>query len=446
MIMSVRCGIALALVLGAVAPVWAQSARAISLEEAVQLAVDHAPRLAEARARESAAASTVTAREAARRPTLTAATGYLRTNHVEEFGLPQAGGGTRIIFPDIPDNYRLRAELGVPLLTGGRVEGLLEAARADTRAVAADRRVVEQEVRLEVIRSYWSVVTAQEQVRVLTQALARADASVSDVKARVEAGVLPPNDLLSAQAQRARQNVRLIESRNAAAVMEMDLARLIGEDIGRPLTLTSAVDRPLAGIAVLGDPTADRLVALARERRAERDGLTERQAGLRSAAAAALAALRPQVFGVAAVEPARPNPRFVPRVEDWRTSWDLGVNLTWPLFDGGRARAEHASTLAQADAVGHRLRDFDARVALEVRQRLLDLESGRAALTASSEAVAAAAEARRVVEERFRAGVATSTDVLDAQLALLEAELEGTRLAATLRVAEARLLRAVGAL
>jgi len=83
-------------------------------------------------------------------------------------------------------------------------------------------------------------------------------------------------------------------------------------------------------------------------------------------------------------------------------------------------------------------------VSLEVRQRVLDMDSGRAALAASAEAVAAAAEARRVVEERFRAGVATSTDVLDAQLALLEAELEGTRLAATLRLAEARLMRAVG--
>ena len=65
-----------------------------------------------------------------------------------------------------------------------------------------------------------------------------------------------------------------------------------------------------------------------------------------------------------------------------------------------------------------------------MRQRVLDVESGRAAIAASDEAVTAAAEARRVVEERFRAGVATSTDVLDAQVALLEAELERTRLAA----------------
>jgi hypothetical protein len=42
-------------------------------------------------------------------------------------------------------------------------------------------------------------------------------------------------------------------------------------------------------------------------------------------------------------------------------------------------------------------------------------------------------------------GVATSTEVLDAQLVLLEAQLERTALAATLRLAEARLLRSVDA-
>ena len=94
--------------------------------------------------------------------------------------------------------------------------------------------------------------------------------------------------------------------------------------------------------------------------------------------------------------------------------------------------------------MGHRLEEFDAQLAMEVRQRLLDLDSTRAALEATSEYVSAAAEARRVVGERFTAGVATSTDVLDAQVALLQAELERTQMAAALRISEARLLRAVG--
>jgi outer membrane protein TolC len=154
--------------------------------------------------------------------------------------------------------------------------------------------------------------------------------------------------------------------------------------------------------------------------------------------------LRPYITGVAAVEPARPNMRFVPPTDSWRTSWTLGINVTWPLFDSGRSKAESFALASGADAVDARRRELQDLLALEVRQRLLDLESGKAALAASGEAVTAATEARRVVEERFRAGVATNTEVLDAQLALLDAQVEQTRIQASLRMSEARLVRAVG--
>jgi outer membrane protein TolC len=48
------------------------------------------------------------------------------------------------------------------------------------------------------------------------------------------------------------------------------------------------------------------------------------------------------------------------------------------------------------------------------------------------------------VQERFAAGVATSTDLLDAQVALLQAELDRTRALANARLASARLDRALG--
>ena len=100
--------------------------------------------------------------------------------------------------------------------------------------------------------------------------------------------------------------------------------------------------------------------------------------------------------------------------------------------------------VAQADALGYRLKEFDQLLQLDIRQRLLDFESHQAALAASDEAVTAAAEARRVIEQRFAAGVATSTDVLDAQLDLVEAEVERSRLQVQLRLDEARLIRALG--
>ncbi len=418
----------------------------LTLEEAITRAVEHAPRLAEARARQAAASSVVAARQAAAAPSLIASTGYLRTNHVDEFGIPQPNGSTRILFPDIPDNYRTRAELGVPLLTSGRTQSAVEAARSEVRAIEADAKASAADIRLDASRAYWTLVMARERVKVLEAGLARMDAWVTDVQAGVTAGVLPPNDVLSAQAQHARDRVQLIQARGAASVVELDLARLIGLELGQPIAVVTPVDQPIRGSADAAGQPITVLVNRALESRAERTGLQERQAGFRSAADAALATTWPLVTGVAAVEPSRPNQRFVPRTDQWQTSWDLGINVTWSLWDGGRAKADRAASLAQAQAVGHRLSDLDAQIAVEIRHRLLDLESGRAALLAATEAVTAATEARRVIGERFNAGVATPTDVLGAQNALLQAELELTQISATLRLGEARLLRAIGGL
>src|SRR5207244_2404216 len=121
--------------------------------------------------------------------------------------------------------------------------------------------------------------------------------------------VSPPNDVLTAQAQRAHQNVQLIQARNSASLAELDLARLIGADLGQTITASSPVDQPLIGSAAAIALPVEALMARARESRSERVGLQDRQASLRSSAAAALAGTKPQIGGVAAVEPSRPNQR-----------------------------------------------------------------------------------------------------------------------------------------
>ena len=295
-------------------------------------------------------------------------------------------------------------------------------------------------------QAYWAIGTAREGVRVLEQAVARSEAWVREVGARVDAGVLPPNDVATARAQRAR--------RPGAPDPGAATARGIRTPIWRASSAPRRATRFELGDAVRSHASrrsatsiaagTDALVKRALEQRPERAGFDERQSALRSSSEAARAAVKPQLSGLAAVEPARPNPLFIPRSDQWRMSWNLGVQATWTIWDGGRAQAEAAATEAQAQAVGHRRQQFDEMVAFEVRQRMGDVASGRAALAASDEAVAAALEAHRVLQERFDAGVATPTDVFDAQLARLDAELERVRLQAALRLSEARLLRALG--
>jgi outer membrane protein len=413
----------------------------LTLEDAIARGLANSQRLAELDAREAAAAASEAGRRAAGLPTVSLLGGYMRTNHVDEFSVIQPGPPARVqvVYPDIPDTYRARIDLQWPIYTGGRLGALERAARAEREASGADLEAARADLRLEITRAFWALVTARETEEVVAGALAGMDAHVNDLRSRLEQGLIPPNDLLSADAQRSRQRVLAVEAANTRRVVEADLRRLMGEEHAGPFEPAVRLDAPRLPAA-----PADELIRQAREGRPEREALEARTAAARAREEAAAASRKPQVAMNGGYDYASPNPRFFPRSDRWEDSWDVGVNLSWTLWDGGRRAAERAEAAASTRAIESRMGEFDRSVAFEVRQRRLELESSHAAIAAADDGVRAATEALRVVRERFNAGVVTSTDVLDAEVARLQAALDRTRALAGARLAEARLRRAVG--
>ena len=410
----------------------------LSLEDAQARALAASHRLAEARARQQGAEAVVRGREAAQRPIVTASGGYTRTNHVTEFVVPTPTG-TRVLYPDVPDNWRSRLDMQWPIYNGGRADALERAARAEAGAVAAEITAAQADLRLEVARAFWAVVTGTATVRVLEEGVTRAQAHVRDVRERFGAGLIPPNEVASAEAQESRGRMLLIEAQTQRDVVSAELARLIGAGDGARVEPRATLE---AGRQ--DEATIDAAIAQARGARAERVALQRRIDAAVQQQGAANAGRLPSIAVVAGLDYARPNPKIFPRADRWDESWDLGVNVSWPLWDGGRTDADVAQTASAAEAARRRLAEFDSVLAVEVRQRALEIASGTAAVAAADDAVRAATEAERVVGERFRAGVIPPIDVLDAQFALLQAQLERTRALANLRLAEARLARAIG--
>jgi len=411
----------------------------LTLEDAQSRAVEASHRLAEARAREAAAQAVVASRAAADLPIVSAAAGYTRTNHVVEFTVPGPTGVPRVLYPDVPDNYRTRLDLQWPIYSGGRGDALERAARAEAAAVSAEIAVARADLQLEVARAFWAVVTARAAATVLEQGVARAQAHVADARDRFNAGLVPPNEIASAEAQAARARMLLIEARNQRDVSLADLSRLVGTDPGQPIEPAAALDAETGPGA-----QSQSLLAEAQGARGERRAIERRIEAADEQLAATAASRRPTVAVAAGVDYARPNARIFPRRDAWKESWDVGVNVGWTLWDGGRSAADIAASASLASAARQRLEEFDSILGVEIRQRTIDIDSGRAAVAAADEAVRAAAEARRVVAERYRAGAGTQIEVLDAEFALLQSELDRTRALAGVRLAEARLTRALG--
>jgi outer membrane protein TolC len=411
----------------------------LSLDDAVRRAVETSHRLGEARARQQGADAAVDVRRKADVPTITALAGYTRTNHVDEFGVPQPDGRLRVIYPDIPDNYRTRLELQWPVYTSGRTNALERAAQAEATATGAELEAVRLDLRLEVARAYWALVTAGDTVRVLEAALATADRSLTDVRNRVDAGLLPPNDVSRSEAQRARQELLLIEARGRVESVTVDLDRLLGLPDGTAVDATDGLETPAPpsrdGVALVGEALKQRpeLAAIAGRTLAQQERI-----------AAIATARKPAIAITSGVDWANPNPRIFPRQDKWQESWDLSVNLSWQLFDWGRNAAERAEAQFAITALNERKAETETQIRSDVHKQLVDLRTTQAAMLPARLAVTAAQETQRVVADRFEAGVATTLDVLDAQLAVLQAELDRTRVLADLRLSEARLARVLG--
>jgi outer membrane protein len=417
----------------------------LTLADAVTRGFENSHRLAEARAREEGARAAVTTADLARRPTVGANASYSRTNHVAEFSFPQPNGTRLVVYPDIPDNFMSRVSFQWPIYTAGRIDALERAAEAEAQAAGADIETARADLRLEIVRAYWAAATARESVRVLEESAARAEAQLTDARRRFDVGLIPPNEVSSLEAQRSRERALLIEAGNLRESALIDLRRLIGAAPDTVIELAETLDVAGASgaLGALGAEVPE-LVKQALASRPERKALSLRMGGAEARQQAALTATKPTVAFTGGVDYARPNPRIFPRKGEWQESWDVGVSVNWNFYDSGRAKSQAAEAAAAVTATRERIAEFDSIVSADIRQRILDLDSSHAMVRASSDAVRSAAEARRVVTDRFGAGVATSTDVLVAQVALLETELARTRALANVRLAEARLQRVLG--
>ncbi len=441
--------------MGAIGHASAQAPLRLTLGDAVERARAASPRLGQldalARAADAAAAGTT----AARRPVLDLAAGYTRQSSVPELVTFIPEQGFVAIYPNIEDNWRTRAQVTLPLYTGGRLERLGDAAAREAEASRADRTAAGADVVLETTVAYWDLVTTREARRVLTEAIAAYDAHLRDAQNRVRFGLAAPNEPLAVQVERDQAELARVRAAADETAVEADLARLIGAPAGVAIETVESLEppggtapspggtSPSEGTALPPEPLEE-LTARALAQRPERVALQQRVRAAEARAAAARAGRRPSVVAAAGYDYSNPNRRLLPATEEWRSSWDAGVSATWSVLDGGRTRSAVAEAEARADAARRGLDDLDARLRLEVTRRVLDLRTAVEAVAVAETSVASARENRRVAEERYRAGVAVSSELLDAETALLRAGLARADALARVRVATAGLRRAVG--
>jgi outer membrane protein TolC len=133
-----------------------------------------------------------------------------------------------------------------------------------------------------------------------------------------------------------------------------------------------------------------------------------------------------------------------PLFSGWSGAWTAGVQVSWSPFELRRSGAASAEAEARSQALRRQLEDLEQRVRLDVTTRILDHRTAHATHAVAQRALQAARENLRVTNDRYRQGVSSSSDLLDAEVALLRAGYDATDTAVSVRLSAAGLDRAVG--
>jgi outer membrane protein TolC len=336
----------------------------------------------------------------------------------------------------------LLLDLGARGALVDEADRLLAAARLGEHAAVAD-------LVLRVQETYFGFLAARALVEAESAAVKQAEASLEAAEARQRAGLATIADVLQARTALSQTRLALQETEGQALALRGALATLAGLP---PTTELEVGALPAEVDAAAVRPPVDALLAAAAARnpdvgsaRALADAADAR-ARAASRAFAPTLSFQGSVSRSWLVATADPDPAAH---TGWgSTGWSAGLVLRLPLLEGLGLRSAYdaLATRASADAALARADAAAQRVALDVWTSFQGLETAGRRIGTTQDLVASARASADVAQGRYKEGVGSIVDRLNAQAALELALAEDVRARTDFLVALARLARASGRL
>jgi outer membrane protein TolC len=417
----------------------------LTLADAIKMALEKHPALRAAGFQARAASAGVDQAKAAFMPRVDFSEGFTHGNNpVYAFGsLLSQGRFTQADFaveklnhPNSISNWRMNIAGSLPLFTGGRVVLGYQQAQLGYVSAERGRARVEQEIIFGVIRSYHTVLLAQEAQATVESAVRTAEANLASAEARLEAGLAVASDALAARVRLARLKEEAIAAANQVRLAHASLNDATGAPLEQAYRISGRLDLPsvrvsrLEGLGTTAlEQRPDYRQAVLEEQRLEKEVLRSKAAFLPSV----------HLLGNYEIN----NHYFASNGQD---SWSIGVMLSFNLINGGSDIARVAEAHANSQRATALRERMASAIGLEVREAFLALQTARERVVVAKEAVAQAEESLRIVQDRYDAGLTTIVELLDSETALTAARTNLTRTLYDATVGQARLDLSLGAL
>lgn len=374
----------------------------LTLDASVARVLGTHPVLADYRARVVQAEAQVDLAWVPGRPTLAVSGNYTNQNPVL---ISTAGIGSQTYNNGIGNLL-----LTQTLATFGRLHYAVAAAELNRESLREQLRFQEDQLVDQTVATYCAALVAERNVSIAEDNLASQRLHLQDSRVARKAGTVADFDVLRSEAAVSQAERDLLAALNGRQQSRAALMTLLGERVSTTVELMA--------LALPGKPPEDVEKELDEALARRPDLRAVEQAVLAAEAQVGLAETQdaPTLVLQSGVTPRNPvglTPGF-----QWLTS--LALNI--PLFDGGNAGAQADAARAAVLSLRAQLENAKRNVRLDIFNTWLDLKTRWDTIEVSRRNVDQAAEAFRIAILRYRFGLGTNVELLDARSALTSAQ------------------------
>lgn len=351
-------------------------------------------------------------------PSLKASAGYTRLSDVDQPKIQFPGAPEPVaLFPVYVNNYSAKVSLSETVFSGFRLKYAMESQKLLQQATRLDAEKDHDEVVFNIINAYFNLYKLRQSIHIVDENLRSLDQRISEAQKMEEQGILLHNDILKLQLQHSNTELTRIDLQNNLAIATFNFNILIGNNEKTALNIDSTVVKDVETLKPVDEYISDAL-----KNRSDLQALTTRSKSFDNNLKIAKNSYYPQLAVAANYYDARPNPRVIPPKDQFVTTWDAGLVLTWDLMNLYSNKHNIADSRIQLQQSEENIHAMEDAIKMEVNQNYLTCMQSKQRIDVMQSGLLQAEENYRIVNSRFNSSLALTSELVDADAALLQAK------------------------
>lgn len=408
----------------------------LSADEAVQTALKNNKLMKVNESKIRQAQAKLAESRTAQYPTLNATASYTKLSPVEPFKVP---GMNIEIFPTILDNYTSRLTASQAIFSGFRISANIALNEALTKATQYDLETSKNTLIHDVLTTYWGYYKLVKSKESMEKSIIQLNSHIKDIENFMSVGMAIENELLKVQVQKSNLELTLVEMDNNLDMIGIALATLMGVDTDTKFIISDSPSSINSNLMML-NVSRDSAMANRPELKAAEERIKASQSGVTLARASYF----PQINLMANYNFSNPNQRIFPTKAEFRGTWDITLAFSMNLWSWGassRQEEQAKEQLLQAEMGKDLIADG---LNQEVSSAVMNYNRSFNKMEATKQLQAQARENLRVTQEKYKAGSATSSELLDAETSILLADINMVSAQTDYQIALVKYNKAIG--